>query len=301
MSDKKNSDELKYRLAIGSLRMVAHLPLCLLYLFSDFAFLIVYYIVRYRRQVVMDNLRKVYPDKSEKELKSIARRFYRHLCDIFVETIKLLHISDREVSQRIDIQGIDIANAYVDQGKSVVMYLGHLGNWEWVTSIAPKLNHKANISQIYHPLHSKVMDRVMLTIRSRFKSESVTMKHTARYLMGMEQRGEKFICGFIADQRPMGSVAHHWTTFMGLDTPYVTGGEQIGNHVGAAYLYADMEQTKRGHYRITIKEIKVPTDDKEEFAVTRQYLHLLEESINRDPSQWLWSHKRWSKKRPVNI
>lgn len=294
---KSESSDWKYRLVIGALRAVAHLPLWMMYVVSDIAYFILYYVGRYRRKVVMDNLRKVYPDASERELKSIARRFYRHLCDVFVESVKLLHISDKEMARRVDIHGAELVDKYVNAGRSVVLLLGHYGNWEWVTSIVAKFNNDAIPSQIYHPLHNKVMDRVMLTIRSRFHSENVPMKHAARYLMGVERDGGKFVCGFISDQRPFGHVANHWTDFMGLDTPYVTGGEQIGNHVGAAYLYVDMEATKRGHYRLTFKEIVPPDSDKEPFAVTRQYLRMLEASIRRDPSQWLWSHKRWSRKR----
>lgn len=292
---------IKYKFLIGILRLVAHLPLRVLYLISDFVYLLVYYVVGYRRKIVAQNLRLAFPQADEAELRGVERRFYRHLCDIFVETVKLLHISDREVNRRIEICGAELANAYVDSGKSVVLFLGHYGNWEWVTSIARCLSSDCSLLQIYHPLRDRVMDKVMLTIRSRFHSESIPMRRAVRRLMEIVQDGGKFICGFISDQRPSGSVSPSWTDFMGLDTPYINGGEKIGRHLGAAYLYVDMEMPRRGHYRITFKEIEVPVDDKEEFPVTRQYLRMLERSIRRKPELWLWSHNRWSRKRPTEL
>lgn len=297
MSSPAQKNSFKYKLVIGALRLVAHLPLRMMYAFSDLAYVILYYVVRYRREVVMSNLQRVYPQATDKQLDKIARRFYRHLCDVFVETVKLLHISDREVDRRIEIVGAEKVDALANAGKSVVLFLGHYGNWEWVTSIVPKFKSGVVSSQIYHPLHSKVMDQVMLTIRSRFNSENIPMNRAARRLIEIHNSGKKFVCGFIADQRPFGRVANHWTDFMGIDTPYVTGGEQIGSHVDAAYLYVDMEQKRRGHYKITFKELEPKADDTEPFAITREYLHMLEQSIHRDPSLWLWSHKRWSRKR----
>lgn len=291
---------MKYKLTIGLLKLVALLPFWVLYALSDVMFFIIYYVVRYRRKLVRKNLRRAFPNDSPAQIKRYERGFYRHLCDIFVETVKLLHFSDKEVGRRIKIEGTDKVNETAAAGRSIVVMLGHYGNWEWVPSIVTKLTENIHAAQIYHPLKNKNMDRVMLKIRSRFGSESIPMARTVRRLLELERDNQRFICGFIADQRPFTAALHHWTDFMGIDTPYVTGGETIGDRINAAYFYLDVDKTSRGHYTLTFKEIVPPEGDTEEFPYTRQYLRMLERSIRRDPRFWLWSHNRWKRSRTTN-
>lgn len=289
---------MKYKLTIGFLKLIAYLPFWALYAISDFLFFIVYYVVRYRRKMVRNNLRRAFPQDSLAQIKRYERGFYRHLCDIFVETVKLLHFPQSQVEKRIKIYGVETLNRAARDGRSAVVMLGHYGNWEWVTATADHFDPIIRATQIYHPLRNKTMDRVMLKIRSRFGSESIPMARTVRRLLELQRDDQRFACGFIADQRPFTAALHHWTDFMGIDTPYVTGGETIGSRINAAYFYIDVDKTSRGHYSLTFKEIIPPADDTEEFPYTRQYLRMLEKSIRRDPRFWLWSHNRWKRSRP---
>lgn len=298
-TDITRSSDRAYRLTVGALSAVAHLPLRALYGLSDLAYLVLYRVVGYRRKVVRDNLRRAFPDASEKQIKVWERGFYRHLCDIFIEAVKLLHMPDSEVDERINIHGADLVNDAIAGGRSVVLMLGHYGNWEWVPAIVRKFSEGTFGSQIYHPLDNKLMDRVMLKIRSRFGTQSIPMDRAVRTLIGVERAGDHFVCGFIADQRPNGSNYNHWTDFLGIDTPYVVGGETIGDHLGAVYLYLDVEKTSRGHYSLTFKPIEPPDGDAESYPHTRRYLAMLEETIRRAPQYWLWSHKRWKRSRPA--
>lgn len=294
----KQAENLSYGLTMALLSAVACLPLWVLYGVSDLMYVVVYRLVRYRLKMVRKNLRRAFPEASEAELKRYERGYYRHLCDLFVETVKLLHISDREIDRRVEVIGGEMIDASAAAGKSVVLMLGHYGNWEWVPAITRHFTTSLVTTQIYHPLKNKPMDRIMLRIRSRFGAESIPMKRTVRRLFEIQRSGRQFICGFIADQRPMTAAMNHWTDFFGIDTPYVTGGETIGNHVGADYFYLDVEKTARGHYRLTFREIIPPADDTDDFPYTRSYLRLLEQTIRRDPRFWLWSHNRWKRSRP---
>ncbi len=285
-----------YKLTYGAVKLLALLPFWALYGLSSAMCFIAYYVVRYRRKVVWKNLRLVYPEMPEKELRQIERGFYRNLCDVFVEAVKLLHISDKQVAERIEIRGGELIDECARRGRSAVVMLGHVGNWEWIPVVASSTTEPVIFCQIYHPLRNKVMDRLMLKIRSRFGTESIPMKRTVRRLFEIERDGGHFVCGFIADQRPFTQALHHWTTFLGQDTPYVTGGETIGDHVGAEYYYIDVEKPRRGHYRLTFKAI-APIDDGKENPYTRAYLRMLEQTIHRDPTLWLWSHNRWKRKR----
>lgn len=271
----------------------ASLPLSLLYIVSSFTSWILRDVVKYRRKIVHDNLKRAFPEASEKEIDQWSKQFYSHLCDTFIESIKLLRISDKEVDKRIKVFNPEIVDYAVDEGKSVVLFLGHYGNWEWVPSVVRHFRCDAEMVQIYHPLRNKVIDRLMLKIRSRFGSESIPMANTYRRLVEIERTGHRFVAGFISDQRPAGHHTDQWTEFLGINTDYITGGEIIGNRLQCKYIYLDVEPMARGHYNFTFKDIH-PLEDGEEFPYTRKYLHLLETTIKRNPPYWLWSHKRFS-------
>ncbi len=287
---------MKYKFYRGLLKAFAHLPLRMLYLLSDIAAFVLYKIVKYRVKVVRKNLAMAFPEKSEDERLVIEKRFYRHLCDIFIESAKLAHISDKEVEKRIRVVGEECVNDALAEGKSVIMMLGHFGNWEWVTAAARKFRPDAISCEIYHPLRDKAFDQVMLDLRGRFGTENIPMSHTVRRLLEIHRDGKNFVCGFIADQRPFTPALKHWVDFLGIDTAYVNGGEVIGTKMGAEFVYAEMMPEKRGHYVLTLSRLE-PLADGEENPYSRAYLARLEDSIRRSPSSWLWSHNRWKRKR----
>ena len=287
----------KAKIIIYCLRALALLPLGALYILSDIAYIILYKIVGYRRKVVRENLRLAFPDKSESELKNIEKEFYRHLCDVFIEAVKLLHISDRVLDKRVEVVNARLVDEAYRNNQSVILFLGHYGNWEWVSDIVRYFETPIHTGQVYHPLSNKVMDQVMLKIRSRFNADNIPMARTVRHLLRIEDSGSHFIVGFIADQRPAEKILKHWTSFFGIETPYIIGAETIGQHVNACYLYMDIEKKGRGRYKLTFVPVKPPADDKEQYPYTREYLRLLEKSIRRAPAYWLWSHKRWSRRK----
>lgn len=291
---------MRYKLTLGALKSVALLPLWVLYRISDLAAVVLQYVVKYRRKLVEENLRRVFPEASDTMIKQWRKRFYRHLCDTFVETVKLLGMSDREADRRIEVIGASLVDEAVESGHSAVLFLGHYGNWEWVTAITRHFRSSAAMTQIYHPLSSPTMDALMLRIRSRFGSESIAMKRTLRRLMEIERGGNQWICGFIADQRPAASHHNEWTEFLGIDTTMIVGAEVIGQRLDACYFYIDVQPKSRGYYRLTFRRVE-PDDDLRRpdvaYPYSRQYLRMLEATIRRDPSYWLWSHNRFAHRR----
>lgn len=288
--------EARYRFFKYLIKGFALLPLPALYLLSDAAAFVLHRMVKYRVDVVRKNLRMAFPEKSEKDLREIENGFYRHLTDIFVETAKLAHISDKEIQRRVKVAGIENINEPLSRGKSVVFMLGHFGNWEWVTSSALLMDKDAIKSEIYHPLRDKAFDRLMLGLRSRFGTENIPMDRSVRRLLGIVRGGGKFVCGFIADQRPFTPELKHWTDFLGIDTAYVNGGEVIGTKIDAEFVYGEMRPVRRGYYQLTYSKL-LPLEGCMENPYTRAYLRRLEESIRRYPTQWLWTHNRWKRRR----
>lgn len=288
---------ISYRISVGILSALARLPLEVLYVFSDIAYFIIYYAVRYRRKTVRHNLELVFGSSGQSNIVRIEKKFYRHLCDCIAETVKLLHISDEEIDRRAVVTNGEYIDDIIRSGHSVVLLLGHYGNWEWVQAIIHHFKEPLVGGQIYRPLRNKMMDMVMLRIRSRFGLECIPQKNAVRRLLGIERGGQKFVIGFISDQRPTGKTLHHWTTFLGQDTPYVVGGETIGNHVDARFVYLDMEKTSRGHYRLTFCPVVPDPEDKGPDPYTREFMKMLEKTIRREPAYWLWSHRRWKRHR----
>lgn len=291
--------KLKYLLIVGGLRLLAIMPLGLLYLLSDAMYQVVYHLIGYRRRTVRDNLSRSFPGRSWGDVVQIEKRFYHHFCDCIVETIKLLHISDAEIDKRIRVQNGEWMERLASDGRPIILYLGHYGNWEWVQAITRHYRHPSINGEIYRPLHDKVMDKVMLKIRSRFPTLAIPQKQAFRTLLKMKQEGQQFLIGFIADQRPNSNNLNHWTLFLNQDTAYSVGGDEIGRRINAHFAYLEVEKLKRGYYRMNFKPI-VPEQLDGTYPYTLQFMKMLEDTINRQPEYWLWSHKRWRIRRSVD-
>ena len=277
------------------MRLLAGLPLGVLYLISDLAYPILYYMVRYRRRLVRENLYRSFPEKNEKEILRIEKAYYHHLCDVFIESFKCLNISDEEMRQRVEIMNYELVERIAGEGKNVFMLLGHYGCWEWAQEVSVRYKNPKKTCEIYRQIRSPYFSSLMHEVRSRWDTEQIEMKQTVRTLLKMNAIGELFSCGFLIDQRPSTRVKDH-LIFMNQDTMIVPGAEEIAMKVNAELVYLDAEKTSRGHYRLTFREMIVPDDLKERaFPLTNLYFRMLEETIRRQPEIWLWSHNRWRK------
>ncbi len=292
-------EKIKYGLYNTFFTLLAYLPLRVLYWLSDLLYIVFYKMLNYRNAVVKENLRNSFPEKSEKELLEIEKDFYHQLCDNIVEATKLLHISDKEVDERIKVSGGELVDKAITDGHPVITYLGHYGNWEWVPAVVRHYSAPEFSAQVYKPLHDKAFDRMMLKIRSRFNPVSIPKNSVLRALLRWRNEKKKFIVGFISDHRTNSDTPHNTIKFLNQTTSLVAGGEEIGNRINAAYLYLDVEKTARGHYHFTFKEI-IPREDAVNYPYTRRYMEMFEETIRRRPGLWLWSHKRWLKKDKTN-
>lgn len=275
----------------------ALLPFRALYILSDFLYFLVYKVIRYRLKVVRINLKNSFPEKTDKELHVIEKEFYHHFCDYFVETLKLLHISDEEMQKRMVFENMDMVKDLMKDGNSALMFLGHYGNWEWVPSITMSFRNKEDqnklLGQIYRPLKNKAVDDLFLKIRSRFGSFGIAKNETLRVIVKLRKAKQQILIGFMADQTPSFHNIHYWSTFMNQESAVFTGVERIAKQTGFAVVYLDMEKVKRGHYKGTVKLISDKPQDAPEFYITETYIREMEKTILRNPAYWLWTHKRW--------
>lgn len=290
-------DKLLYGLLYAWMYLHALLPLKALYLLSDFLYIIVYHLIGYRKKVARANLKNSFPEKSESELLAIEKKFYRHFCDYFVETVKLLHISDEEAQKRIVFENPEVLQAEIEKGRSGFLFLGHYGNWEWVPSLTLCFSKDLTLGQIYKPLKNQAVDNIFLKIRSRFGSVGIPKNDTYREIVRWQHEGKQSLIGFMADQTPSYNNIHYWTNFLNQETPVFTGVERIARKVGGYVAYMDIQKVRRGHYCCRFEMISTHPETEEEMAITENYIRKIEKTILREPAYWLWTHKRWKYKR----
>lgn len=289
------------KILIAILSAFAHLPLRVMYVLADIAFVLVYYVARYRRRVVDDNLAQCFPDMDQKARAAIMRQFYRNFCDTFVEAVKLLHISDKEICQRMQFGNTALIDELLSQGKSVAVYFSHCGNWEWAPSVTLHTTHHQGVEycQVYRPLRNHAFDALMLRIRSRFGSLSFAKATVFRDLVHLKRDNVLTVTGFMSDQKPSHNDPTVVTMFLNRPTAFISGTETLARRMGLAAIYWDMEKTARGHYRITCRLLDDGTHAGEPGTLTRNYAAMLQDTITRNPAIWLWTHKRW--KIPVTM
>lgn len=273
------------------------LPLRILYVLSDLLFWLLYAVVGYRKAVIRKNLKESFPEKSEEELRKVERGFYRFFCDYLVETIKMMTISKENIRRRLTFKGTELVDEIVESGQSCAVYLGHLGNWEWVTSLPLWVTPKAQCGQIYHPLENKEFDRLFLYSRQRLGAKCIAMQDTLREILKYRKENQPVVIGYISDQVPFWTNIHHWVDFLHHDTPVLTGTERIARKVNHAVFFLDVHRVRRGYYEAEFKLITREPQKMDEFEITDIYFKLLEESIRRAPEFWLWSHNRWKRTR----
>lgn len=278
--------------------LLSLLPFRFLYMFSDVLAWLAHSVVKYRRQVVRNNLTSSFPEKDIKEIKLIEKQFYKFLCDYFFETLKLASMTENKMQKRLKVENIEEINEAVRRGQSVSIYLGHYCNWEWVSSLPLHIDSKAKCAQIYHPLENKTFDKLFYKLRTRFKANNIAMADIMQTLIRWKREGVPSVTGYIADQAP-GLNIHLFTDFLNHDTGVYTGPERISKFLGAKAVYGHITRPRRGYY--TLRFIPICEDAKKEavFETSKEYFRLLEDNIREAPQFWLWSHRRW--KRPRSL
>lgn len=289
------------KMLLPLLRLISRLPLGVLYVLADLCFPVLYYVARYRRKVVTENLNNAFPELSPRERRQIRRRFYRWFCDYVVETLKLLSISRQEMMRRMVIEGVDEMERSLEKKPFVFIFLGHYCNWEWVSSI-PLWYQKEDShgAQLYRPLKNKAFDGLFLEMRSRFGSENISKYEALRHILQLRRDGKKTCIGFISDQTPGWNSIHDWVDFLHQDTPVFTGTERIAKKVDAAIFFADIRRVRRGYYHLVLRRMTDEPKDFPDYALTEQYMRELEQIIRRQPHLWLWSHRRWKHRRAAD-
>lgn len=290
-------EHILFVLLYGMVYAMSLLPLSVLYLFSDGLYLLVYRIVGYRRHVVRRNLANSFPEKSEAERRAIERGFYRFFCDYIVETVKMASISRREITRRVRYTGLEYVRQALDANRNVALYLAHYCNWEWITSIMLFMPQDIYGGQVYHVLTNKVMDKLLLRLRSRMGTVNIPRFELLRRVVEQKKAGRRMVIGFISDQAPEMHTITFWTDFLHQDTAVISGTETIARKYDFACLFLNIRRPRRGYYDVSIEPLAMDAAPLPPFEVTERYARALERNIRQQPENWLWTHNRWKRTR----
>lgn len=276
------------------LKPLSFLPLGLLFLFSDIIFVLTYYIVKYRRKVVKENLTKSFPNKSESELKIIERNFYHHFTDFIFESIKSISISEKDVINRTALKNQDLLDKYYKQGKNVLVVCGHYNNWEFYALSLPK-RLKHTTYSLYQPLKNKFFDKMLLNSRSRNGMKLIQTNDVISFFR--EENINPKLMVIVNDQSPTNKNKAYWNTFLNQSTGWNVGPEKLAKKFDYVVLFGHSKKVKRGSYEVEFSLItETPKSTPDDF-ITHKYSTILEEVIQKKPGFWLWSHKRWKHKK----
>lgn len=286
-----------YYIFYGLIWIITLLPLGILYILSDFIYLLLYYFPSYRRKVVGTNLKNSFPEKSEEELRGIEKKFYRHLSDLFLETFKLIHMSEKQQLRRFTYSNLEIIDRLREDKRDVIALLGHFNNWEWPTMLPQFMNYKTII--IYKPLQNKYFNNFINKQRSKHGIILTPMSQVLREILNYRQKKINTLSVFISDQTPAKGDIKFWTPFLNQDTPVFTGAEKIASKYDMAIIFFHIQKVKRGYYNLNLELLFDHTAGLPEHTITETFTRRLEEVIRENPEYWIWSHRRWKHKRPV--
>ena len=273
------------------LLLFSKLPLKILYLLSDFMFIVIYYIVGYRRKVVLENLQNSFPNKSKEEIKVIQKKFYINFCDYLAETFKSFTISSTELRVRVQHLNQDVFQEAKDENKNVILLAGHVFNWEWFNALATIIPQD-NCFPVYRKVQSNFWEEKIKELRNRFGNHALEAKEVIRHLFKNPNDGNS-VYMFVADQTPHFSEVTYGLNFLNQKTPAFVGYDKLSTKMDLAFVYCEMKKVKRGYYQINYYRIY---PDGEKFVaneVVKKFHHLLENTINKRPDNYLWSHRRW--------
>ena len=282
---------LVYILAYPLLWLISILPFPIFYLFSDFVYFLIYRVIGYRKKVVRENLALTLPHLSEAERKDIEKKFYKHMCDMFLEMVKTMSMSPAEMERRFHVTNIDLVLDYAKKGKSVILVASHYASYEWLLTINPKLGFQG--VAVYKKLANPYFDKLVRKIRSKYNTEMIETRKAIPTMAQNQRNGVLSMYGLASDQSPKLDRIFHSMKFMGVGVPVHTGAEMLAKKYDLAVIMVKVEKVKRGFYEATFLSLADNPKDFEDFEITEMYLKEVEKQILAKPEFYLWTHKRW--------
>ena len=275
------------------IKTLSYIPFWMLYAISDIMYYPLYYVIRYRREIVRKNLTESFPEKSLSEIITIEKKFYRFFMDMLLESSKIASISPDEMRKRMKFVNIDKTNKLLDEGKSLAFFMGHFCNWEWMTSVGLWIKDDVVCAQVYHKLINETFDKIIKQMRERMGNICVEMRHTARFVASMKAENKACMVALIADQSPKRRQIKHYVKFLNHMVPVLVGPEKIANHFGYMPIFVNAQRVKRGYYECEFSLLHNDPTSLPDYKLTDLYFERLEDEIRKHPECYLWTHNRF--------
>lgn len=275
--------------------LISILPFRLLYIVSDLVYVLIYYLIGYRRKIVRQNIALALPHLSKKEQLRVEKESYRHLCDMFLEMIKTMTISEQEMNKRFVFTNLDLYLQMEKKQKSIALLCAHYASYEWVISMNKHIDFEG--FAIYKKIANKYFDKLVRDIRSKFKATLISTGQTISVIEKNYKTKHLGVYGFASDQSPQLSKTHHWGTYMGIETPVHTGAEMLAKRYDMNVIFLKVKKIKRGHYEATFEHLFDNPKEVPNYQISDEFLRRVEQQILEAPEYYLWTHKRWKHKK----
>ncbi|MBK5207908.1 MAG: lysophospholipid acyltransferase family protein [Flavobacteriaceae bacterium] len=282
---------LVYILVYPVIWLISMLPFRVLYAISDVVYLLVYYVIGYRKKVVFNNLRLAFPEKTDEEIVGICKNFYRHFVDVFIEMIKLFTMSKKEMDKRYKYANIDFLQELYKDGKSIIIISSHYANWEWEVGLGSFVNYKCYAA--YTKINNPYFNKRILNSREKFGVSLIEAPKIVRSILKNNMNKVQSIYGLLSDQSPQLQKTLYWANFLGIKVPVHTGAETLAKKYDLNIVYIKTSKIKRGYYESTFSLITNNSKKYNDFELTDIYLRNLEDQIHEEPAYYFWTHKRF--------
>ena len=286
---------LVFILTFPFLWIISILPFRIFYWLSDCIYVLVYYIVGYRKKTVRENLSFALPHLSDKERLEIEKKSYHHLCDMFLQMVKTMTISSEEMNKRFKITNLEVIKEYEKKGKSIMLIASHYASWEWLITLNQKISFLG--VAVYKKLANKHFDKLVRDIRSKYNTELVPTSKTIPLIANNQKNNIQCVYGLASDQSPKADRIFHWESFMGVEVPVHTGPEMLAKKYDMTVVFAKVKKVKRGYYELTIIPLSDNPKSIPDFGITHIYIKEVEKQILEAPEYYFWTHKRWKHRR----
>lgn len=280
-----------YYLVYVILWSISILPFPVLYFLSDCIYFLLYKVIGYRKKTVRNNLKLALPKLTNKERLIIEKEFYHHLCDMFLEMIKTITISEQEMKKRYRFKNLELLIEFENKNKSIILMTPHYASWEWVIILGKLMTFKA--FGIYKKLSNPRFDKLVRDIRSKFEAELISTKETIKKINQNQNKNIDGLYLFLSDQTPRLRKGLHWEYFLGHEVPVHMGAESLAKELDMNVLFLKVSKVKRGFYEAEFIPITDSAKEDPEFEITKRFLKLTEEQILQKPDYYFWTHKRW--------
>ncbi|HUH26425.1 MAG TPA: hypothetical protein VLY87_07345 [Flavobacterium sp.] len=273
---------------------ISILPFRVLYFLSNVVYFLLYKVIGYRVKTVRANLKLVFPELNDGERKQIEKDFYIHLCDLFLEMVKTMTISVKELNKRFVFENPELIKEYEQKQKSIILMLPHYANWEWVIILGTHLDFKG--FGVYKKLANRYFDKLVRDIRSKFNAELISTHETTGIIRENQSKELYGVYLFLSDQNPLIRPNLHWEKFMGVEVPVHMGAEALARKLDMNILYLNVEKVKRGYYKASFSVITDDVKNEPKYKPTRMFFDKVEAQIRKAPQYYFWTHKRWKHK-----